>query len=440
MITRKMTRLAALAGVGTGDKPGWLRRYAHGGRIPKKRSEDVMSGALQRWSAVVVGLVTVAVSVTGCGIGGSAPTPTPTTYACELYAPFGTGVTLWVYLPATGQSLGGAGDLVTDRDQLGWNLDPAELSCELTDPTDPDSDLVITGRDGLTALVDYPNERARVSTTVTFSLSGDPVCDVKFMGGPVETEFSQLEEYYNFTAWAVGIVYKPGQEAWSQVESTCAEADGVNAAIKILPVVFELDSQGSPIPNPNFAEGHPVDPAPSETPASSDWVPLEMVAYYITDEQRTNLTNESLDVQFSVWGQTLVPALQAYVENLAAHPDDMDAVDTSTIATSPDLDVVTQLKEFVRSSLAEERDSGFFVCPTYLEHSIRRSGDRMCRNFTTTKFPIPQDPRSSLAIARSTDTDHYADREANHFWVKTTDIPVITETGQVVFGPAAATP
>src|SRR5665647_702573 len=103
----------------------------------------------------------------------------------------------------------------------------------------------------------------------------------------------------------------------------------------------------------------------------------------------------------------------------------MDAVDTSTITTSPDLDVVTQLKEFVRASLTEEADAHLFVCPTYLEDSIRREGVRMCRSFNTTKFPTDAIPTSDLAIARSTDTDHYADREANHFWVKTTDIPVI---------------
>lgn len=159
----------------------------------------------------------------------------------------------------------------------------------------------------------------------------------------------------------------------------------------------------------------------------------EMVPYFITDEQRQRLTDESLVVRDNVYGETLIPAIQAYIDNLVANPDDMDSVDTSTVAASPDADIIIQLKNLVRESVGDINFSNFFVCPTYEGPYAKEGAKPICDLFNTSKFPIEGIPTSDIAISRSMAGDNWAENEENQIWIKTTNQPVVTESGQIVF-------
>lgn len=185
-------------------------------------------------------------------------------------------------------------------------------------------------------------------------------------------------------------------------------------------------------------------PTPTETSVVETEPPVpapEMKPYILTsgqlDDFMSYMESTTEDDAFStmnsyarVIGETLIPATQAYIDNLMLNRDDLASVDTSSITDNPNSPIVSRLMSLVQTQAGDPKlHTKFYVCsidkettPEICSQPGRSYTDIF--NGARPELGIVSD-RNTLSIVKVTNNDPFGAKEDNN-------IEILIGNGQVV--------
>lgn len=188
------------------------------------------------------------------------------------------------------------------------------------------------------------------------------------------------------------------------------------------------------------AEG--TEPAPTGISVIETDPPIkapEIKQYILTSEQLDvfkNYTGHGDLNQFAhVIGETIIPATQAYVDNLMLSRDNLTSIDTSSITANPNSPIVSRLMSLVQTQGGEpELDAKFFVCSTERETSPAICNEPGRRSSSIVNG-VTDNERNTLTIVRTTGKDPFGGNEDSNIDIFIGDGAVIglTDENQIVY-------
>ncbi|HRN90396.1 MAG TPA: hypothetical protein PK265_01070 [Candidatus Saccharibacteria bacterium] len=184
-------------------------------------------------------------------------------------------------------------------------------------------------------------------------------------------------------------------------------------------------------------------PTPTETSVVETEPPVpapEMKTYILTPDQLdvfNNYTGDGDLNQFAhVIGETIIPATQAYLDNLMLNKDNMDSVATSSITDNPDSRIISELKLLVKLQGSNpELDAKFFVCSTERETNPAICNAPGRQSSWIVNGVVEADTANRLSIVRITGKDPFGGNEDSNISIFIGDGQVVKLTGsnQIVY-------
>lgn len=193
-------------------------------------------------------------------------------------------------------------------------------------------------------------------------------------------------------------------------------------------------------------------PTPTETSVVETEPPVpapEMKPYILTPDQlsvyNTYTTGDGFvenDINrfSSVIGQTIIPATQAYIDNLMLNRDNLESVDTSSITDNPSSPIISRLMSLVQTQAGDPAiKTRFWVCST-----DRDTTPEICKQPGRYSSVILNGARpelgivteyNQLSIVRTSDKDPFGGKEDSNLTVFISDGQAVklTDTNQIVY-------
>lgn len=195
-------------------------------------------------------------------------------------------------------------------------------------------------------------------------------------------------------------------------------------------------------------------PTPTETSVIETEAPIkapEMKPYILNSDQvnsfdaymNSSTEDEAYDAMTNyghVIGETIIPATQAYIDNLMLNRDNLTSVDTSSISDNPNSPIISRLMSLVQTQGGEpEITTKFYVCSVERETSpniCKEQGRRATSIFNGARPELGiVDDSDTLSIVRTTGNDPFGAREDSNIsiFIGNGQTIGITDKNQIVY-------